>query len=65
MNRFIPREKLGKRAKEVLDRAKRTTWDGINPVTRKIENKKAYARKKSPRWYDDDSTGVFVCDTVY
>jgi hypothetical protein len=60
MIRFIPREKLSKRAREALDRAKRTSWDGINPVTRKVENKKIYTRKKSPRWYYDESTGIFV-----
>ena len=64
MNRFLPREKMGKREKRALDKAKRTTWDGINPITRKTENKKAYNRKKSPRWYNDDSTGIFVCQTV-
>lgn len=42
MNRFLPREKMGKREKRALDRAKRNTWEGINPVTRTIENKKIY-----------------------
>ena len=60
MQSFLPREKMSKREKRALDASKRTTWDGVNPVTRKTENKKTYNRKKSPRWYNDDSTGIFV-----
>ncbi len=61
MNRFLPREKMSKREKRTLDNAKRQTWEGMNPVTRTSENKKIYNRKKSPRWYNDDSTGIFSC----
>ncbi|HWQ97933.1 MAG TPA: hypothetical protein VN538_07580 [Clostridia bacterium] len=64
MQPFLPREKMSKRDKRALDASKRTTWDSINPVTRKTENKKAYNRKKSPRSYHDDSTGIFVCLSV-
>ena len=60
MNSFIPREKLGKRARKAQDQRKRILWDDVNPVTRKTENKKRYNRKKSPRWYNDDSTGIFI-----
>ena len=60
MKPFLPREKMSKREKRALDASKRTTWDNINPVTRKAESKKAYDRKKSPRWYNDDSTGIFI-----
>ena len=59
MNRFLPREKMGKREKRALDRARRQTWEGFNPITRTTENKKAYNRKKSPRWLNDDGTGIF------
>ena len=58
MNRFLPREKMSKRQKRELDQSKRVTWDGINPVTRTTKNKTTYNRKQSPRWYDDDSTGI-------
>ena len=61
MNQFLPREKMSKREKRALDEAKRASWNGINPVTRKNENKKTYNRKKSPRWQYDDSTGIFLC----
>lgn len=62
MQPFLPREKMSKRNKRALDGKKRAGWDGINPITRKTENKKAYNRKKSPRWYNDYSTGIFVMD---
>lgn len=46
MRKFIPYEKLGKKAKKKLNEAKRGSWQGVNPVTRRTENKKAYNRKK-------------------
>ncbi len=52
---------MSKREKRALDTVKRMDWNGINPVTRKTENKMTYNRKRSPRWYNDDSTGIFVC----
>ena len=47
MPKFIPREKLSKKARRSLDAEKRATW-GFSPVTRKVENKKRYNRKKQP-----------------
>ena len=47
MPKFIPSEKLGKKARRALDAEKRATW-GFSPVTRKVENKKRYNRKKQP-----------------
>lgn len=64
MKQFLPREKMSKREKRALDAAKRTSWDGVNPATRKVESKKTYDRKRSPRWYDDDSTGIFHSPAV-
>ena len=63
MKQFLPREKMSKREKRALDAIKRASWDGVNPVTRKVESKRTYNRKKSPRWYQDDSTGIFVSCT--
>lgn len=45
MKRFIPREKLGKKARKQLDREQRTTW-AFSPVTKKVEGKKLYNRKR-------------------
>ncbi len=58
MDRFIPKEKLSKKAKRELAKARRQTWGGINPVTRKPQNPKAYVREK-PRIDDDGDTGFF------
>ena len=49
MYRFIPYEKLSPKKKRETDKEKRGVWYGINPVTRKPENPKAYNRKKDRR----------------
>ncbi len=49
MEKFIPYEKLSKKARRVLDLQKRSTWDGVNPVTRQTESKKAYKRHPKHR----------------
>ena len=46
MKKFIPYEKLSKKEKRKLDHARRQTWGGLNPVTRKPENSRAYNRQK-------------------
>lgn len=50
MEKFIPYEKLSKKEKQKLDRAKRQTWGELSPVTRKPANSKAYNRKKAQDW---------------
>ncbi|MBR4289339.1 MAG: hypothetical protein IKT52_01715 [Oscillospiraceae bacterium] len=44
MEKFIPNEKLSKKEKRKIDQARRQTWGELNPVTRKLENSKAYNR---------------------
>lgn len=53
MEKFIPYEKLSKKEKRRLDSAKRGSWGGLNPVTRKSENPKAYSRRKTQDWKRD------------
>jgi hypothetical protein len=65
MNRFIPKEKMGKRERRKLDKIKRVTWEGVRPVTRTVESKKNYDRKKSPRPFDCDGTGVLLIMEYY
>ena len=55
MEKFIPYEKLSKKAKREADAARRGSWNGINPVTRKSPNPKAYNRQKARKWSDDPS----------
>ena len=61
MERFIPKEKLSKKAKRALDAQRRQTW-AISPVSRKSQNKIAYDRK-TPRLYEDGypDGGAFCC----
>ena len=59
MTRFVPREKLGKKARRSLDSVKRRTFEGISPVTKTVDSKKHYTRKKLPLGIDDDGTGAF------
>ena len=52
MKRFVPREKLGRKARKLLDRERRATW-AVSLVTTKVESKKRYNRKrKSHDRYD-------------
>lgn len=65
MPKFIPREKLGKKARRALDAERRATW-GFSPVTRKVENKKHYDRKKSAHvWKDDFGMSAFCLSQDY
>lgn len=59
MNKFIPKEKLSKKAKRELNALQRKDWNGLNPVTRKAENPKEYNRKKLRR-NDWNSGEVFI-----
>lgn len=45
MKSFVPREKMSKKARRQLDRQSREGWS-ISPVTRRVESKKAYSRKR-------------------
>ena len=57
MKKFIPRQKLGKKARKQLDSERRTTR-AFSPVTKKVESKKLYNRKrKAHDRYDDYGMG--------
>ena len=59
MEKFIPYEKLSKKAKRALDAKRRGSWGALSPVTRRTENPKAYDRQKARRWMNDPSSGPF------
>ncbi len=44
MEKFVPYEKMSKKAQKELNAKKRGDWGICNPVTRQEENKKAYRR---------------------
>ena len=59
MIRYIPRDKLGKKARKKLDSQHRRRWP-ISPATKTFENKKKYNRKRKS--HDDLSEwnhGIF------
>ena len=59
MVRFVPKDKLSKKAQKELNRQRRTMWD-FSPVSRTVGSKKRYNRKRNTRdRYDDYGAGVF------
>ena len=59
MARFVPKEKLSKKAQKELNRQRRTMWD-FSPVSRTVDSKKLYNRKRNTRdRYDENGAGVF------
>ena len=60
MKKFVEYEKLSKKQKREIDKAKRASWGDVIPVSKKIESAKIYNRKKCRRWDSDSCAGVFV-----
>ena len=60
MEKIIPYEKLSKKKQRELDAAKRGSWNGLNPVTRRPENAKAYNRRKAQKWSVDSASVPFL-----
>ena len=46
MARFVPKEKLSKKARKELNKQRRRTWD-FSPVTKTVESGKRYNRRKN------------------
>lgn len=64
MEHFVPKDKLSKKTAKALARQKRATWS-ISPVTRKVDSKKKYDRKKNSHVrFFDDGMGVLSAGTV-
>ena len=61
---FIPKDKLSKKAKKELNRRRRKTWD-FSPVTKTVESRKLYNRKRNARGrYDDYGAGASLCSEI-
>ena len=60
MEKFIPYEKLSKKEKKRRNAMRRGSWYGINPVTRKPANSKAYSKRKAGKWYDPTDLPFFI-----
>ena len=63
MEKFVSYEKLSKKKKRELNAKRRNTWSGVNPVTRKPANPKAYNRKKTRKRDLEDfpNASFFIC----
>ena len=59
MARFVPKDKLSKKAQKELNRQRRVIWD-FSPVTKTVDSKKLYNRKRSTQNRDDYGLGVFL-----
>ena len=46
MNKYIPLAKKSKKEQKKFHDMQRSTWNGLNPMTRTVPNGKAYNRKK-------------------
>ncbi len=53
MAKFVSKEKLSKKAQKELNRQRRTMWD-FSPVTKTVESRKRYNRKKSSHDHHED-----------
>ena len=58
MARFIPKEKLSKKAQKELDRQRRVTWD-FSPVTKAVDSRKIYSRKRKAQNRDDYGLSLY------
>ena len=58
MAKFVPKDKLGKKALKELNRLRRVTWD-FSPVTKTVDSRKIYSRKKKAQNRDDYGLSFF------
>ena len=58
MEKFVPYEKLSKKARRAQNARRRETWS-ISPVTRRPKNPRAYNRRKAQKWNDDSVSVPF------
>ncbi len=47
--KFVPYEKLSKKARKAIDRKKRSDWGNVKPATQVEANKKSYQRHEKHR----------------
>lgn len=59
MKEFVPKAKMSKKAQKKLAAERRGSW-GFSPVTRKVDSKRSYNRKRISRTGYDDGREFFV-----
>ena len=58
MTKFVPKEKMSKKAQKELNRRRRAAWD-VSPVTKTVESRKIYSRKRKAQNRDDFGLSFF------
>ena len=58
MAKFVPKDKLGKKALKELNRLRRVTWD-FSPVTKTVDSRKIYSRKRKAQNREDYGLSFF------
>ncbi len=64
MHKFVPYEKLSKKAKRAEAQKHRRNWGELNPITRKAPNPRAYQRQKTRsqnQWTDSEPGFLIWC----
>ena len=56
MARFVPQKKLSKKAQKELNRRRRVFWT-FSPVTKTVDSRKIYSRKRKAQNRDDYGPG--------
>ena len=59
MAKFVPKDKLSKKAQKELNRQRRVTWN-FSPVTKTVDSKKIYSRKRKAQGRDDSGLSFFA-----
>lgn len=62
MSNFIPLNKQSKKLQKEFHSQKRSSWNGVNPVSRIMTNKRIYNRKKQSKNFD--CFEFCVCDEI-
>ena len=63
MTKFVPKEKMSKKARKELERQRRVMWN-VSPVTKKVESKKRYSRKRAAQIRENDLSCFSVSRSV-
>ena len=59
MAKFVSKGKLSKKAQKELNRQRRVTWE-FSPVTKTVESRKVYSRKRKIRNRDEYGPDFFM-----
>ena len=61
---FVPKDKLSKKAQKQLNRQRRVTWE-FSPVTKTVDSRKIYSRKRKARTRDDYGLSFFYAHFMF